>query len=361
MRLIFPIAIFLGLLSSDIHAQSVRIASALLTSGNSMNYDDGEGIRVLKGIDADVVLIQQFVYTANTYSNFATSTLGSGTQFFRGTGSIPTGILSRYPIVQSGEWTDPTLSNRTFSWAKIDIPGDKFLWAVSVHFSTVETSRNLEASELVSKIHANIPTSDYLVVGGDFNCETHTEALFSTLAAEVTIPANFPVDQANDPSTNAPRTKPYDNILFDADLQGLETPTVVGTNSFPSGLVLDTRTYTPLADFAPAQVADSAAHTHLAVLRDFDLAATPIRITAASFSMKPSPLGQVTFTSQPGLTYGVQASFTLSAGSWQEIGSITASAGPSTTFQVVPSSPASGQLVDPQLGTAPKRFYRLYR
>lgn len=360
MRATLLIILSLGISLPHLQSQSVRVTSALLVSGSGSNYNNEEGIRILQGIKPDVVLIQQFVYTTNTYANFTTSVLGSGAEFFRGSGTIPTGILSRYPIVLRGEWTDPTQTNRTFSWAKIDIPGDKFLWAVSVHFATVLASRNAEAIELVSKIRANIPDNDYLVIGGNFNCENRSEAIFTTLSAVISIPANFPVDQASNGNTNLNRTKPYDNLLFDADLQAASTPTVIGANSFSGGLILDTRSYTPLSEFAPALVTDSSAHSHLAVTRDFS-SPMPIRITATNFSLTPFPLGQITFTSQIGQTYQVEASSLLSPGSWQELGVINAASGTFTTFQVVPSNPAPGQIVDSQLGTAVRRFYRIVR
>lgn len=362
MRLTLLTLALLGLASfSTVHAQRVRIASAMLQSGSGSNYDSGEGIRILQGVHADVVLIQQFNYTSGTYANFAATTLGAGTDFFRGTGQIPTGILSRYPIVQGGEWIDPHAANRTFTYAKIDIPGEKFLWAVSVHFTSDVSNRNNSASALVSQIQALIPVSDYLVVGGSFNCDTRSEALFTTLASVVTIPASFPVDQEGNTNTNSFRTRPYDNLLFDSDLQSLSTATVTASHSFPAGLVVDTRIYTPLSDLAPALLTDSEAHNRMAVIRDFDLGGTSLRVTASSFTLAPSPIGQITFTSQAGLTYWVQASSTLATGSWQGIGGITAPAGSSATFQIVPSNPAPGQLADPQLGTALKRFYRIYR
>jgi len=359
-RILLIIATFLGFFPLSSYAQNLRIVSAQLTSGNFSDYNSGHGIRVLQGIKADIVLIQQFNYTAGTYASFATTTLGPGTVYYRGTGEIPTGILSRYPIVDAGEWTDPEIANRAFSWAKIGLPGGKFLWAVSVQLSTNASDRDVSATALVSRIQANIPASDYLVIGGNFNCNTRTEALFTTLGSVVTVPANFPVDQAGNSNTNSPRTRPYDNILFNAGLQAIATPTVVGNNSFPAGLVFDTRVYTPLADFAPAQVTDSTALNRMAVLRDVNLGST-IRILSSSFSPAPSASGNITFTSQTGVTYSVQASSTLLADSWQGIGNITAPAGASTSVQIVPSSPGPAQVADPQLGVAPKRFYRIQR
>ena len=73
------------------------------------------------------------------------------------------------------------------------------------------------------------------------------------------------------PVTSQPRTKPYDWILADPDLNALMVPAVFGVNSFPAGLVLDTRVYTPLTDVAPALVTDSAASgmQHMAVTKDY--------------------------------------------------------------------------------------------
>ena len=45
-------------------------------------------------------------------------------------------ILSRWPILESGEWDDTSVSNRDFAWARIDIPGPRDLWVVSVHLLT---------------------------------------------------------------------------------------------------------------------------------------------------------------------------------------------------------------------------------
>jgi hypothetical protein len=50
-------------------------------------------------------------------------------------------------------------------------------------------------------------------------------------------------------------------------------PTVIGSSSFPNGLVFDSRVYTPLTDVAPIQKADSSALNmqHMPVVRDFAL------------------------------------------------------------------------------------------
>ena len=42
----------------------------------------------------------------------------------RETGSlqIPNGIISRFPIIESGSWDDPVLNNREFAWAHLRLP-----------------------------------------------------------------------------------------------------------------------------------------------------------------------------------------------------------------------------------------------
>ena len=52
-----------------------------------------------------------------------------------GSGDIPNGIISRYPIVASGSWVDTVQSqpNRGFAWAQIALPGTNDLYVVSVH------------------------------------------------------------------------------------------------------------------------------------------------------------------------------------------------------------------------------------
>ena len=79
------------------------------------------------------------------------------------------------------------------------------------------------------------------------------------------------VDQDGLTGTNASRGKPYDWVLPDADLEAFHVPVVIGAQSFPDGLVFDTRVYTPLDDVAPAQATDSGAPSmqHMAVVKDF--------------------------------------------------------------------------------------------
>lgn len=110
-------------------------------------------------------------------------------------------------------------------------------------------------------VQANVPADDYLVIGGDFNTDTFDEPCLATLAAVTTFNAAgpHPVDQAGVTGTNASRSKPYDQLLFDIDLANVRTATVRGQSVFAQGWVLDSRVYTPIAEIAPALATDSAA------------------------------------------------------------------------------------------------------
>ena len=197
---------------------------------------------------------------------------GPSFSYFREAGvQIPNGVVSRFPILAAGSWTDPQTSNRGFAWARIDIPGPKDLWAVSVHLLTSsEQNRNLEATALVALVQAMVPAADYLVIGGDFNTDVRDEPCITTLGAVVSTAGPDPVDMAGNPNSNAGRTKPYDRVLADADLAPLQAPVVVGSSTHASGLVLDTRVYTPLGDVATAPSSDSAAPSmqHMGVIKD---------------------------------------------------------------------------------------------
>ncbi len=254
----------------------VRIAAANVTSGNFQAYEL-PGIRILRALGPDVALVQELNYATNSDADirsFVDQAFGTTYGYVRGAGQIPNGVVSRYPILAGGSWVDPEVSNRGFVWARVDVPGPLDVWAVSVHFLTTSAAkRELEAIALRAFVEANVPVADYLVIAGDFNTDTRTEPCVATLAAVVSTEAPYPVDQNANSSTNANRNKPYDWILADADLDPLRVPSVIGTSSYPDGLVFDTRVFTPLAEVPPALATDSAAASmqHMAVVKDFAL------------------------------------------------------------------------------------------
>jgi hypothetical protein len=138
----------------------LRLVASNLTSGNFQRYE-APGQRLLDGLDPDVVLMQEWNVGTNTEAElraFVDSTFGPGFVFTRESGvAIPNGVISRYPIVAAGVWDDPQVSNREFVWARLDVPGPRDLWAVSVHFLTTSaSSRNAEAVALRSFVLANV-------------------------------------------------------------------------------------------------------------------------------------------------------------------------------------------------------------
>jgi endonuclease/exonuclease/phosphatase family metal-dependent hydrolase len=261
---------------SSLLTARMRLMAANISSGNYQNYDPGHGIRIFQGTKPDVVMIQEFNYgdnSATAIRNFVNTAFGSTFYYYREAGAqIPNGVISRWPIVASGEWDDPYVTNRDFAWARINVPGPKDLWVVSVHLLTSDaTTRNNEAANLVSRIKANIPVGDYLAIAGDLNTDTRSESCFSTFSQVVTTSSPYPADRNGNTNTNATRAKPYDHVLVDSDLRAYQTSTVIGSSSFSAGLVVDTRVYSPLSDISPALSTDSGATNmqHMAVIKDF--------------------------------------------------------------------------------------------
>jgi endonuclease/exonuclease/phosphatase family metal-dependent hydrolase len=251
-----------------------------LTSGNAQSYDPGHGQRILQGLGADVVLMQEFNYGSNSVADiggFVAATFGgvdAGFAWYRGSGGqIPNGVVSRWPIVASGDWVDPLVGNRAFTWAKIDLPGPRDLWVVSLHLLTSNAGdRASEARSLIAQFtSARIPATDFMLVGGDFNTGARTEQALTEFSARLVTTAPWPVDQAGNGGTNASRSKPYDWVLASPCLHRLQVPVAIGAQSFPSGLVFDSTVYTPLTDVPPVLFGDSNARNmqHMGVVRDF--------------------------------------------------------------------------------------------
>ena len=272
--------------------QTIRTVAANITSGNSQTYED-PGTRILEGLDPDIVMIQEFnVGTSSSTAEvraWVNTAFGADFSYFRETyNGIPNGVISRWPIVASGSWDDTTISDRGFAWARIDIPGDKNLWVVSVHLkasSGSSSQRQSQAQQLVAYIKANVPSGDYLLIGGDCNTYNYTEACLVTLGGIVDVSAPRPVDQAGDPDTNSGRSSPYDWVLAEPELDALETSVQIGSLSFANGLVFDSRVFSPLSLVSPVLSTDSAATNmqHMAIVRAFSVpAAEMLTVTVSS-------------------------------------------------------------------------------
>ncbi len=264
----------------------IRLMAANITSGASQSYDAGHGIRIFQAIKPDIVMIQEFNYGDNTDAtlrSFVDSTFGKDYDYYRGSGALPNGIISRYKITHVGGWDSNIVDNRRWEWAVIDIPGPRDLLAVSLHLHTEDNST--EMRPLMTRIQSKFTedqTNYYLAVGGDFNTKTRagTETKMSTL---LTVNAPYPTDQNGSDSTNTSRTNPYDWLLFSPELDQLEVPVVIGNHSYPAGHVFDSRVYNKncnthpgvneLSFVSPVQANDSKATgmQHMPVIRDIQI------------------------------------------------------------------------------------------
>lgn len=260
----------------------LRVVAANLTSDKQQTYSpdngnhsnpEGAGARILKALRPDVVLIQEF-NTSVPPRQWVNATLGEGFFFARETqpGGIPNGVISRFRIVESGFWDDPALDNREFFWARIRLPGDADLWAVSLHLhSKNATSRARETAALVVEIRKKIPADALLVVGGDLNTRAADEPGLLQLKACVVLPAQPPADGLGNPATNHPRNRPYDWVLASPGLEKYAVTVKLGGREFSHGLVFDSRIFDPLDRVFPVNKGDSdlPMMQHMAVVRDF--------------------------------------------------------------------------------------------
>jgi endonuclease/exonuclease/phosphatase family metal-dependent hydrolase len=264
---------------SDAGVVTLRIMNGNLTSGTQQAYEQ-PGIDIFAGAHPEVAMVQEFNVGGNTTAElqgFVTAAFGSDAHWFRESSAafqIPNGIVSHHPIIASGSFSDPKVSNRGFAWAEIQLPSGKHLWAYSLHLLTSSASnRDAEAAALVADIQAQVPGGDYIAIGGDFNTATRTEACVTTLSAIAVTSGPYPVDNLGNDDTSTNRNEPHDWVIVSPGLDARKTPVVIGGDSFPNGLVIDTRVYTPIADLAPAVAGDSGASgmQHMAVVRDFSL------------------------------------------------------------------------------------------
>ena len=280
IRIIPPsLLIALGIAHAD--PLAIRIAAANLTSDNAQSYSpdngnhsnpEGAGARILQGLKPDIVMIQEF-NTAGPARQWVNQVFGKDFDFMQEKGmQIPNGIISRYPIADSGSWDDPQLTNREFAWAKIRLPDQRELWAVSVHLhSKGDASRATEATALVKFIREKIPANALLVIAGDFNTRSEQEPCLKELSSVVVVPEKPPADKNGITNTNAPRNRPYDWVLASEPLHKAAVPLKIADQEFPNGLVFDSRVFEPLDKIPPVQKNDSGEKNmqHMAVVRDF--------------------------------------------------------------------------------------------
>lgn len=286
--------------------------AANITSGNGQSYE-APGIRIFQGIKPDVVCIQEFRYSSSSTSNslrtLVDTAFGPGFNFYvEPSGNIPNGIVSRYPIVDAGSWDDPLVGDRGFAWAQIDLPGTtNDLYVVSCHLYSSGTAadRNTEATTIKTQIQANFPANAWVIVGGDMNTDTRSESAigtFKTFLSDNPIPTD--ATTGGDDTTNANRNKPYDYLLPSFSLTNYLAAVNLTSQSFPKGLVVDTRVFSPLSDISPAQSGDSGVSgmQHMAIVKNFLIptnavvANTPPSITSQPQSQTNAFGGSATFS-----------------------------------------------------------------
>ncbi|MGD9782031.1 MAG: endonuclease/exonuclease/phosphatase family protein [Kiritimatiellia bacterium] len=235
--------------------------------------------RIFQGLRPDVVAIQEWLVTNASRRAYVDAVFGTDFDFtvesYSGA-DIPNGIISRWPIVASGEWADTQVAYRDFAWATIDLPGTQDLHVISVHLqsgstTTDEATRKKEAAILTNQIRrANWPAADFIVVAGDFNVPSRSDDSLLTLS-NVVGDSRQPADQAGDKDTNLTRGAPYDYVLPSHLLNARHATLTVGGIAFPEGMVFDSRIWNPPP--APIQTNDSAGTDmqHLAVMKKFIL------------------------------------------------------------------------------------------
>jgi endonuclease/exonuclease/phosphatase family metal-dependent hydrolase len=308
----------------------VRVMAANVT-GNSQKYEPF-AIRIFQALRPDIVAIQEFNYSNNTPAqirSFIDTAFGTNFNYYRESGAgydIPNGVISRFPISQSGTWDDPQIPNRGFAWARLDLPGSNDLYVVSVHFkasSSDASVRSLEAAALKALIQSNFPANAWIVVAGDMNLQSRGETALTTLKTFLSD-SPIPVDQANNPNTNNGRDNPYDLVLTSASFATNHVPVVIGAQSFANGLVFDSRVYSPLSAVAPVQLADSGLAQHMAVMKDFRINyLLTNQVEVPRPVLVQSKTNYFRWQTVPGITYTVERSVTLT--NWLVATQMTAS------------------------------------
>lgn len=302
---------------------------------NSQSYQPF-ALRIFQGLKPDVVAIQEFNYLGNTPADFRSMINGAfGTNFtyFREAGagySIPNGIITRWPVVESGSWEDidAGVNNRGFAWARLDIPGSRDLYVVSIHLKASSGTENssrraAEAAQLKTLIQSNFPPDSWLVVAGDCNTYSASEPAMATFKSYLSD-TPIPTDKAagGKAETNNGRTQRYDYVFASPSLNTNHVATRIGSSNFPSGLVFDSRVYGELTNVSPVQNTDSGLAQHMAVVRDFKISYTLTNlITVPAPKLRLVAPGVLHWTGISQLTYTVQTNRSLN--NWGTAGSAT--------------------------------------
>lgn len=316
----------------------VRVVTANLTSGSNMRYET-PGLNILKGLKPDIVAIQEFNYastrgaginTTAAFREMLDDTFGTNFVYFRESGyAIPNGIISRYPMIESGSWVDSDagVNDRGFAWARIDVPGTNDFYVVSVHLKASNSGsdvsrRAAEAAELQALISTNFPVNAWIVVAGDFNIYSEEEAAVATLHSFLSD-RPVPTDLTGGTNTNLGRTERYDRVLLSSSFTYLLVPVVLPSHTLESGLVFVSTNYVPLTDVPPVQSGDSTVSgmQHMAVVKDFQITLLPPPVVVTPPMLTISSPNVIRWQGVSNVTYTVGTSTNLTH--WVSIGTAT--------------------------------------
>lgn len=302
---------------------SISIASANLTSGGSRSYV-GEGRRILQALDADVVAIQEFNVAGGPRA-FVDEVFGTNFHYFvEPSGAIPNGVISRWPILDAGEWDDPMLTDRDFVWARIDVPNHPPLTVISVHlyYSGGAAAREQQARTLTNLLfQAGLHTSDFVVLCGDFNTQNRSEAALQVLTTMLRDDRQ-PADQYGDTDTNQNRDKPYDFVLATPRMNDRTRPIRFGGLWFTNGVVFDTRLWTNGIP-PPALLPDSGVGgmQHMAVMKLFALDSL---FTLSTWAVGPGSITPTNALVAP----GSNQAFTITADAYHHVAQLATNGSP---------------------------------
>ncbi len=293
--MILRIVLIMSLITSPAAAEIITIMAANTTSGSSQAYE-GPGIRIFQGLQPDVVLVQEFNYNSGSLRDLVDLALGTEYEYYveGGSENIPNGIISRFPIISSGEWFDNQVPDRDFAWAIIDIPGDLNLQVVSVHLKSGESStQETQALAIKSYVASNFNAAHYIVVAGDMNTTSRYAPAIAVFDTFLDPYGHTPADQEGRSATSEPRTKPYDWVIPNDLLDDCHVPLDIESSTYLNGLVFDSEVYTPLSEVYPVQFGDSHVDQmqHMAVMRAFDVGAltSPTPTFTPVFTPTPTP------------------------------------------------------------------------
>ena len=273
-----------GYLASNV-VFSVMAANLSLQPSPAVSYYEETAGRIFQGLQPDIVAIQEFnVTNSGGHRAYVDEYFGSNFYFFvesvaGNPNPIPNGIISRWPILQAGEWADTNINNRDFAWATIDIPGPRDLHVVSVHLKAnggqTDIERRIAQSEaLIQYIQSAFPPDDFILLAGDLNCETRGEPALKLLTNYFSD-ARQPEDMLGDRDTNRSRNKPFDYVLANPALASQQVATVVGGAAFPDGLVFDDTQWSFLPPPILPNDSYPTSRQHMAVMKSFSTQHTP--------------------------------------------------------------------------------------